>query len=72
MFGDAGRYIRENSPYEHTFISTLALEAGHDYIPSDIGFELNCYEAYTAFYEQDTIKGISQVYLDTLKTLKGE
>lgn len=72
MFGDAGRYIRQNSPYEHTFISTLALEAGHDYIPSDIGFELNCYEAYTAFYEQDTIKGISQVYLDTLKTLKGE
>lgn len=72
MFGDAGRYIRENSPFEHTFISTLSLAAGHDYIPSDIGFELNCYEAYTAFYEQDTIKGISQMYLDTLKTLKGE
>ena len=72
MFGDSGRYIRENSPYDFTFISTLSLNAGHDYIPSDIGFELNCYEAYTAFYEQDTIKNISEVYLNTLKELKGE
>lgn len=71
MFGDSGRYIRENSPYEMTFISTLSLES-HDYIPSDIGFELNCYEAYTAYFEQNTIKDLSEVYLNTLKEMKGQ
>lgn len=70
MFGDSGRYIRENSPYEMTFISTCSM-ASHDYIPSDKGFELNCYEAYTAFFEQNTIKDISEVYLNTLKEMKG-
>lgn len=70
MFSDTGRYIRENSPYDMTFICTLSL-GSHDYIPSDIGFELNCYEAYTAFFEQDTAKNIADQYIATLKDMKG-
>lgn len=70
MFSATGRYIRENSPYDMTFICTLSL-GSHDYIPSDIGFELNCYEAYTAFFEQDTAKNIADQYISTLKDMKG-
>ena len=70
MFSETGRYIRENSPYDMTFICTLSL-GSHDYIPSDIGFELNCYEAYTAFFEQDTAKNIADQYIATLKDMKG-
>lgn len=69
MFGVTGRYIRENSPYDMTFICTQSL-AQHDYIPSDIGFELNCYEAYTAHFEQDTAQNIADLYIQTLKEMK--
>ena len=70
MFSETGRYIRENSPYDMTFICTLSL-GSHDYIPSDLGFELTCYEAYTAFFEQATAKNIADQYLATLKEMKG-
>ena len=70
MFSETGRYIRENSPYDMTFICTLSL-GSHDYIPSDIGFELNCYEAYTAHFEQDTAKNIADQFISTLKDMKG-
>lgn len=70
MFSETGRYIRENSPYDMTFICTLSLGT-HDYIPSDIGFELNCYEAYTAHFVQDTAKNIADQYIATLKEMKG-
>ena len=71
MFSETGRYIRENSPYDMTFICTQALDKTHDYIPSDIGFELNCYEAYTAHFEQDTAQNIADQFVATLKDMKG-
>ena len=71
MFSETGRYIRENSPYGMTFICTQSWAATHDYIPSDIGFELNCYEAYTAHFEQDTAKNIADQFVATLKDMKG-
>lgn len=69
MFGDTGRYIRENSPYENTFIITQAMDT-HSYIPSDIGFEVGCYEAYASKFEQGTAKKIADAFIDTLKTMK--
>lgn len=71
MFSDTGRYIRENSPYGMTFISTLSWADCYGYIPSDIGFELNCYEAYTASFEQDTAKNVADLFVATLKDMKG-
>jgi len=71
MFSETGRSIRENSPYEMTFICTQSLDTTHDYIPSDIGFELNCYEAYTAHFEQDTAQNIANQFVETLKEMKG-
>jgi hypothetical protein len=71
MFSDTGRYIRENSPYGMTFVSTLSWDDCYGYIPSDIGFELNCYEAYTASFEQDTAKNVADLFVATLKDMKG-
>lgn len=70
MFSQTGAYIRQESPYDMTFICTLSL-GSHDYIPSDKGFELECYEAYTAHFEQDTAKNIADQYIATLKEMKG-
>ena len=70
MFGETGRYIRENSPYGMTFVSTLSWADCYGYIPSDIGFELNCYEAYTAAFEQDTAQNIADQFVATLKDMK--
>ena len=69
MFSDTGRYIREHSPFYMTFIATQALNT-HSYIPSDIAFEIGCYEAYASQFQQGTAKQIADVYIETLKTLK--
>ena len=70
MFGDTGRYIRENSPFENTFIITQAMDT-YSYIPSDIGFEVGCYEAYASKFEKGTAGKIADAFIDTLKSMKG-
>lgn len=71
MFGDTGRYIRENSPYENTFLITQAIDT-HSYIPSDIGFEVGCYEAYASKFEQGTAKKIADAYISVLGQMKNK
>ena len=69
MFSDTGRYIREHSPFYMTFIATQALNT-HSYIPSDIAFEIGCYEAYASQFQQGTAKLIADTYIETLKEMK--
>ena len=69
MFSDTGRYIREHSPFITTFIATQALNT-HSYIPSDIAFEIGCYEAYASQFRQGTAKLIADTYIETLKEMK--
>lgn len=69
MFSDTGRYIREHSPFGTTFIATQALNT-HSYIPSDIAFEIGCYEGYASQFQQGTAKLIADTYIDTLNKMK--
>ena len=69
MFSDTGRYIREHSPFGTTFIATQALNT-HSYIPSDIAFEIGCYEGYASQFQQGTAKQIADTYIDTLNKMK--
>lgn len=69
MFSDTGRYIREHSPFITTFIVTQAINT-HSYIPSDIAFEIGCYEAYASQFQQGTAKLIADTYIRTLTEMK--
>lgn len=69
MFGDTGVQIRENSPYEMTFVVTQSIDT-NDYIPAPVGFKLRCYEAYSSHFAPGTAEEIAQVYIDTLKKFK--
>lgn len=70
MFSDTGRYIREHSPFITTFIATQAINT-HSYIPSDIAFEIGCYEAYASQFRQGTAREIADAYLTALREMKG-
>jgi hypothetical protein len=69
MFGDTGRYIRENSPFANTFIVTQAMDT-HSYIPSDIGFEVGCYESYASKFKQGTAQKIADAFIEALNEIK--
>lgn len=69
MFSDTGRYIREHSPFMTTFIATQSMNT-HSYIPSDIAFEIGCYEGYATQFQQGTAKQIADTYINTLKEMK--
>lgn len=69
MFGDTGVQIRENSPYDMTFVVTQSM-ATNDYIPAPIGFKLRCYEAYSSHFAPGTAEEIADTYTALLKELK--
>lgn len=69
MFSDTGRYIREHSPFMTTFVATQSMNT-HSYIPSDIAFEIGCYEGYATQFQQGTAKQIADTYINTLKEMK--
>ncbi len=51
MFHENGSYVRENSPYETTFICTLA-HAANGYVPTAIGYEHGSYETFNCRFVQ--------------------
>ncbi len=71
MFGCNGRFIRENSPYNTTFIITHA-NACYDYVPSDFAFEIYCYEAFAGKVARGTGEKFAQQYVDMLNELKAK
>ena len=59
------------SPYENTFVISCANGAA-GYIPSQHGFELNTYEAYTSKVVPGTAEVLVDTFLEMLTMLKGE
>ena len=70
MFGVNGKQIRDGSPYEMTFVASQSNET-YDYIPSERGYEIDCYEAYTSFANKGTGEKLADFFVDMLKELKG-
>jgi len=68
MFDTNGVFIKENSPYEMTFVLCYCND-GHSYIPSAIGFELGCYESDTSYYEAGTGELLANEYVRILNEL---
>lgn len=69
MFDDTGVYIKENSPFDMTFI--LGYTNGRKgYIPSTACIEHGCYEYEGSYFEKGTAEALAEEYLNLLNGLK--
>ena len=68
MFDENGKYIKENSPFQVTFVLELC-NGSTGYIPSEEGYKINCYEANTGPFEPGTGELVAQEYVDLLNSL---
>lgn len=71
LFGTLGRYIRENSPYDMTFMVTCA-NGYNGYFPDERGYGFGCYEAYSSYVASGTGEKISQRFVEMLNEHKGQ
>ena len=75
MFCQSGRYIKDNSPFAMTFVATIADEpsgvAPSGYIPTEIGYDVYCYEAYSSHFVRGTAETLDKTYVSMLNELKG-
>lgn len=71
MYSDNARFVRENTPYAMTFVTTCA-NGSNGYLPSDIGYEINCYEAYASNVGRGAGEQLADKFLELLHALKKE
>ena len=71
MYSENARFVRENSCYPMTFVSTLA-NGNNGYLPSDIGYEINCYEAYISNVGRGAGEQMAELFLQLLQEMKEE
>lgn len=68
MFDTQGVFIKQNSPFDMTFVCTLANER-NSYIPSEEGYESNCYEANTGYFIKGTGEQLADEFIKLLDSL---
>ena len=69
MFAATGRELKENTPFDQTFICTCSINS-LGYMPSASAYDYGCYESHTSRYEKGTAEKVRDTYLDMLKSLK--
>ena len=70
MFAANGRYIKENSPAEMTFIISCANES-NGYIPSKEAYVYGCYESHTSDFAPGTGEDLQNAFVEMLNSLQG-
>ena len=70
MFSESGSYIRENTPYSMTFLSSCS-NGGNGYLPSSAAYEYGCYESFSSRLAKGSAEELADEYLSMLTTLKG-
>ena len=66
MFSNCGRYVREHSPFETTFICT----GNSGYIPNMEAYDYRSYEADTGMYAKGTCEAMAEKYVELLNEIK--
>ena len=69
MFSKSGMYIKENSPYEYTIISTVT-NGYKNYYPSEEAFAYGCYESYTAIFATGVAEACAAKFVEMLKAVQ--
>ena len=66
MFSDHAEYVKENSPFDITFIITGC----SGYIPNRAAYEYRSYESDTGFYASGTGEAMAEEYVKLLNAIK--
>lgn len=69
MFSKSGLYIKQNSPYPFTIVSTVTNGYGN-YFPSKEAFIYGCYESYTARFDIGIGEDTAVKYVELLKEIQ--
>jgi len=69
MFANHGVYIKENTPFEMTFVISCC-NGAHGYIPSTDAYDYGCYESHTGNFTRETGDELAQEYVSMLEELK--
>ena len=69
MFGSHGKSIKEDSPYDMTFIITCA-EGAEGYLPSYLGWEIGTYESHVSKFERGTGEKLVEEFVSMLTEMK--
>ena len=69
MFGEQGKYIKDNSPFATTVVMTCG-EGDNSYVSNIAGFEYNCYEAQVCFYARGVAEQAAKDFVSMLEELK--
>ena len=68
MFGDQGRFIKENAPQKTAFI-VGCMDGGYNYLPTKAAFDYNCYESQCSFFARGTAEHLADTYIQMLTDL---
>lgn len=68
MFSAHGRYVKDNSPYDMTFIITCCEDSG--YIPTEEAFGYHSYEAQVTSYAKGTGEALAENFVQLLTQMK--
>ena len=66
MFATSGKYVKENSPFDVTFIIT----GNQYYIPVPEAYDYRSYEADTSHYAKGTAEKLAEAYVAILSNVK--
>ena len=66
MFATSGKYVKENSPFDVTFLIT----GNQFYIPVPIAYDYRSYEADTSNYAKGTAEKLAEAYVEILGNVK--
>lgn len=69
MFGEQGKYIKDNSPFKTTVVMTCG-EGDNSYVSNIAGFEYNCYESQVCFYARGVAEQAAKDFVSMLEELK--
>jgi len=71
MFDTNGKHVKENTPFEMTFVLYLC-NGGQGYIPSEDFFDYGSYEVDTTYYVRGTAEQLADNMLQMLGELKAD
>ena len=69
MFCGSGQYIKGNSPFEYTIISTCT-NGYNNYFPTKEAFDYGCYESFTCGYARGIAEDTADAFVELLNELK--
>ena len=69
MFSESGSYIRSNTPYGITLLSTCT-NGAVGYLASDAAFEYGCYESFTGRLARGSAEELAEEYVSMLTEMK--